>query len=66
MLSSVCLDRRAKLYCLGSDIKIKSQKDGLLSYKGLNRNFLLADAPFLPHTFEFPLSAPQTRCGSFS
>jgi dihydrofolate synthase/folylpolyglutamate synthase len=52
VLSSVCLDRRAKLYCLlGSDIKIKSQKDGILSYKGLNRNFLLADAPFLPHTF---------------
>ena len=38
VLSSVCLERRAKLYCLGSDIKIKKQKDGLLSYHGLNRN----------------------------
>ena len=38
VLSGVCLERRAKLYCLGSDIKIKKQKDGLLSYQGLNRN----------------------------
>ena len=38
VLNSVCLDRRAKLYCLGSDIRIKSQKDGLLTYRGLQRN----------------------------
>jgi dihydrofolate synthase/folylpolyglutamate synthase len=38
VLSSVCLERRAKLYCLGSDIKIKNQKDGFLTYQGLNRN----------------------------
>jgi len=37
-LNSVCLERRAKLYCLGSDIKIKKQKDGLFTYQGLNRN----------------------------
>jgi len=38
VLNSVCLDRRAKLYFLGSDIRIKSQKDGLLAYQGLQRN----------------------------
>jgi len=38
VLNSVCLDRRAKLYYLGRDIKIKKQKDGLLSYQGLKRN----------------------------
>jgi dihydrofolate synthase/folylpolyglutamate synthase len=38
VLNSVCLDRRAKLYCLGRDIKIKRQKDGLLTYQGLQRN----------------------------
>ena len=38
VLKNVCLDRRAKLYCLGSDIKIKRQKDGLLIYHGLQRN----------------------------
>ena len=43
VLSCVCLERRAKLYSLGSDIKIKKQKDGLLSYQGLNRN--LKDLP---------------------
>jgi dihydrofolate synthase/folylpolyglutamate synthase len=37
-LSSVCLERRAKLHCLGSDIMIKKQKDGLLTYHGLQRN----------------------------
>ena len=38
LLSSVCLKRRAKLYRLGSDIKIEKQKDGFLTYQGLNRN----------------------------
>jgi len=38
VLNSVCLDRRAKLYCLGSDIRIKRQKDGLLTYQGIQRN----------------------------
>ena len=38
VLNRICLERRAKLYYLGSDIKIKKQKDGLLSYQGLNRN----------------------------
>jgi dihydrofolate synthase/folylpolyglutamate synthase len=38
VLNSVCHKHRAKLYCLGSDIKIKKQKDGLLTYHGLQRN----------------------------
>jgi len=38
VLKSVCLDRRSKLYCLGCDIRIKSQKDGLLTYRSLQRN----------------------------
>jgi dihydrofolate synthase/folylpolyglutamate synthase len=38
ILENVCLRRRAKLYLLGSDIKIKKQKDGLLTYQGLYRN----------------------------
>ena len=35
VLKNVCLRRRAKLYCLGRDIKIKKQKDGFLTYRGL-------------------------------
>jgi dihydrofolate synthase/folylpolyglutamate synthase len=38
VLKNVCLRRRAKLYCLSSDIKIKKQKDGILNYEGLYRN----------------------------
>jgi len=38
VLKNVCLRRRAKLYCLNSDIKIKKQKDGFLNYQGLYRN----------------------------
>ncbi|MEI6609333.1 MAG: folylpolyglutamate synthase/dihydrofolate synthase family protein [Deltaproteobacteria bacterium] len=38
VLNSFCHKHRAKLYCLGRDIKIKKQKDGLLSYQGLKRN----------------------------
>jgi dihydrofolate synthase / folylpolyglutamate synthase len=38
VLKSVCLERRAKIYCLGRDIKIKRQKDGLVTYQGINRN----------------------------
>jgi len=38
VFNSVCLDRRSKLYCLGSDIRIKRQKDGLLTYQGFQRN----------------------------
>jgi dihydrofolate synthase / folylpolyglutamate synthase len=38
VLKNVCLRRRAKLYCLGRDIKIKKQKDGFFTYQGLNRN----------------------------
>ena len=38
VLKNVCLDRLSKFYCLGSDISIKSQKDGLLTYRGLQRN----------------------------
>ena len=38
VLKNVCLRRRAKLYCLGRDIKIKKQKDGFLNYQGLYRN----------------------------
>ena len=38
VLNSACFERRAKIYCLGSDIKIKKQKVGLLSYQGLSRS----------------------------
>jgi len=38
VLKNVCLRRRATLYCLSSDIKIKKQKDGFLNYQGLYRN----------------------------
>ena len=38
VLKEACLRRRAKLYCLGRDIKIKKQKDGFFTYQGLNRN----------------------------
>lgn len=38
ILESVCLRRRAKLYALGRDIKIKKEKDGSLTYQGLYRN----------------------------
>jgi dihydrofolate synthase/folylpolyglutamate synthase len=37
ILGNVCLRRRTKLYCLNRDIKIKKQKDGLLTYQGLYR-----------------------------
>jgi len=38
VLRGVCLRRRAKLYYLGRDIKIKKQKNGFLTYQGLYRN----------------------------
>jgi dihydrofolate synthase / folylpolyglutamate synthase len=38
ILENICLGRRAKFYCLGRDIKIKKQKNGLLAYRGLSRN----------------------------
>jgi dihydrofolate synthase/folylpolyglutamate synthase len=38
VLKNICLYRRAKLYRLGRDIKIKKQKDGFLNYQGLHRN----------------------------
>jgi dihydrofolate synthase / folylpolyglutamate synthase len=38
VLKDVCLRRRAKLYSLGCDIKIKKQKDGYFTYQGFNRN----------------------------
>lgn len=38
ILGNLCLRRRAKLYCLGRDIKIKKQKDDFIAYKGLRRN----------------------------
>ncbi len=38
VVKKVCLDRRSKLYCLGRDIRIKRQKDGFLTYHGLQRN----------------------------
>ena len=37
VLEDVCLRRKAKLYMLGRDIKIRRQKDGLLTYQGLHR-----------------------------
>lgn len=38
VLKDACLRRRAKLYRLGCDIKIKKQNDGFFTYQGLNRN----------------------------
>jgi len=38
ILGNVCLRRRAKLYYLNRDIKIKKQKDGFFTYRGFNRN----------------------------
>ena len=38
VLKNVCRQRQAKLCCLGSDIKIKKQKNGSLNYRGLHRN----------------------------
>ncbi|MGP8154518.1 MAG: bifunctional folylpolyglutamate synthase/dihydrofolate synthase [Smithella sp.] len=38
ILENVCLRSRAKLYCLGRDIKIKKQEDGFFTYRGLFRN----------------------------
>ena len=38
ILENVCLRRRSKLYRLGSDIKIKKQKDGSSTYRGLYHN----------------------------
>jgi dihydrofolate synthase / folylpolyglutamate synthase len=37
VFASVCLQRQAKLYRQGVDMKIKKQKDGLLKYYGLQR-----------------------------
>jgi dihydrofolate synthase/folylpolyglutamate synthase len=47
VVKKVCLDRRAKLYCLGSDIRIKRQKDGLLTFHGLQRNLNNLSLPLL-------------------
>jgi dihydrofolate synthase / folylpolyglutamate synthase len=38
VLKNVCRRRRAKLYCLGRDIKIKKQEDGFFTYQGFNRH----------------------------
>jgi dihydrofolate synthase/folylpolyglutamate synthase len=38
ILENICLRRRAKLCCLGRDIKIKKQKNGFFTYRGLCRN----------------------------
>lgn len=38
VLNDVCLERHAKIYCLGRDIEIKRQKNDLLTYHGFKRN----------------------------
>jgi dihydrofolate synthase/folylpolyglutamate synthase len=35
VLESACRRRRASLYCIGKDMKIKRQKDGILAYRGI-------------------------------
>jgi dihydrofolate synthase/folylpolyglutamate synthase len=45
VIKNVCLRRRAKLYCLSSDIKIKKQKDDFLNYQGLYRNLKNLEIP---------------------
>jgi dihydrofolate synthase/folylpolyglutamate synthase len=47
ILENVCLLRRAKLYCLNRNIKIKRQKDGLLTYQGLYRNIKNLKIPLI-------------------
>jgi dihydrofolate synthase / folylpolyglutamate synthase len=47
VLKSVCLEHHAKLYCLGNDIKIKRQKDGLLIYQGIGRNLRNLSIPLM-------------------
>lgn len=37
LLENICRQRGAKLYLLGRDIKIRKQKDGLLTYSGVYR-----------------------------
>lgn len=38
ILKNICRKRKSQLYCLGRDIKIRMQKDGLFTYQGLHRN----------------------------
>ena len=38
VLKNICCKRQAQLYCLGSDIKIKKQKNDFFTYRGLYRN----------------------------
>jgi dihydrofolate synthase / folylpolyglutamate synthase len=38
VLEDTCLRRRANLYCVGYDVKIKKQKNDFFTYQGLNRN----------------------------
>lgn len=45
VLKEVCQRRRAKLYCAGQDIKIKKEKDGLLTYQGFNRHLKKLKSP---------------------
>jgi len=37
VFQDVCRRRRAEMYCLGRDVKIRKQKDGFFTYQGLNR-----------------------------
>lgn len=39
VLKDVCRKQQAQLYCLGSDIKIKKQKDRSFNYSGLSRAY---------------------------
>lgn len=45
VLKDVCLRRRATLYCVGRDIKIRKEKDGLLTYQGVNRHLKKMKSP---------------------
>lgn len=38
VLEDTCLRRRAKLYCVGYDVKIKKKKNDFFTYQGFNRN----------------------------
>jgi dihydrofolate synthase/folylpolyglutamate synthase len=45
VLKDVCLRRRAKLYCVGRDIKIKKEKNGLITYQGIKRHLKKLKSP---------------------
>ena len=44
-IEAICRNRKAALYHIGKDVKIRSKENGNFSYCGLRRNFLQLSAP---------------------